>query len=110
MAAMAENQGKPSGSGKTLKLFAIIVLVLLVPLVMDQVEVDKETVKQIGRVVAGIAVLLVLYGIFSKLMKVLGFVVVGLIVLVVLVSEDKIKAPRVKELFAAARETPRQPK
>jgi hypothetical protein len=101
MRGMSENQGKPSGRGKALKLFAFIVLILLVPLVLDQAEVDKEAIKQVGRVAAGIAVLLVGYGIFSKMMKVLGFVVVGLIAFVVLVSEDKVKAPRLKELFAA---------
>ena len=107
---MAENQGKSGGRGKAFKLFAIIVVILLVPLVLDQAEVDGEAVRQVGRVAAGLAGLLFLYGIFSKVMKVLAFVVVALITYVVLVSEDQLEAPRLKELFAGAKERQQQPR
>lgn len=101
MAAMSEKQGKPGGIGKTLKLFALIFVVLLVPVVMDQVDADRDTIKLVGRVAAGFTVLLLAYGVFSKLMKVLAFVVVAMIALVVLMSEEQIKAPRVKDWLAS---------
>jgi hypothetical protein len=86
--------------GKALKLFAIILVVLLVPMAMDQLDVDKENVRWAGRIAAGLAGLLFLYGIFSKVMKSLAFVVLALIAVVVLVSEGKIEAPRLKQLLS----------
>jgi hypothetical protein len=96
---MAEKTAKPSTVGKTLKLFLLIFVVLLVPVVMDQAEVDRETVRMVGRVAAGITAAMCLYGIFNKLLKAFAFVVLGLIGLTVLVSEGQLKAPRVKALF-----------
>jgi len=98
---MAEKQ--KSGKGpirRTLRLFLIIFLVLLVPMVMDQIEMSPEHVKLAGRIAAGLAIVLFLYGIFSKLFKVLAFVVLLLIGGVVLVSEGEVKAPR---LFGGGR-------
>jgi hypothetical protein len=100
---MADKKQGKGTLGKTLKLFAIIFVVLLVPMVMDQFDMDREDVKLVGRIAAGLAIVLFLYGIFSKLFKVLAFVVLLLIGGVVLVSEDQVKAPRVKELFGGAR-------
>ena len=86
--------------GKALKLFAIILVILLVPMAMDQFDVDRENVRWAGRIAAGVAGLLFLYGIFSKVMKSLAFVVLLLIGGVVLVSEGKIEAPRLKALLS----------
>lgn len=99
---MAENEGRPRKRGKALKLFLLIVAILLVPLVLDQADVDRETVRQWGRVAAGLAVLMFVYGLFAKLMKVLAFVVLALIALTLLVSEDQVKAPRLKAMFGDA--------
>jgi hypothetical protein len=97
---MAEKPKEGKGRlGKALKLFAIILLVLLVPMAMDQFDMDHENVRLAGRIAAGIAGLLFLYGIFSKVMKVLAFVVFLLIGGVVLVTERQIEAPRLKELL-----------
>jgi hypothetical protein len=96
---MSEKQTKPSSGGKTLKLCLLIVLVLLVPVVMDQVDVDRESVRLVGRVSAGITGLLFLYGIFTKMLKVLAFAVLALIAVVFLVSEGHIEAPRVQSWF-----------
>ena len=98
---MSKEQGKPGGLSKTLKLFLLIFVVLLVPVVMDQAEVNRETVRLVGRVAAGITTLLFLYGIFSKLLKVLAFVVLTMIALAFLVSEGQVKAPRVMDWFAS---------
>jgi hypothetical protein len=101
MLAMADNAQKGKGLGKkALKLFGMILLVLLVPIAMDQLDVDREQVRLVGRIAAGIAGLLFLYGVFSKLLKVMAFVVLLLIGGVVLVCEQQLEMPRVKELFS----------
>ena len=96
---MSENQGKPSRIGKTFKLFLLTFVVLCVPVVMDQAEVNPDTVRLVGRVAAGVTALLVLYGIFTKILKIMGFVIVILLALVFLVSEGHVQAPRVKNWF-----------
>ena len=96
---MSEKQ--PSTIGKKFKLFMLIFLVLLVPLVMDQAEVDRDTVKWAGRIAAIITVLLSVYGLMAKVFKTFIFVILGLVGLTFLVSEGFIKAPRVTEWFAA---------
>ena len=95
-----ENQGKPSRIGKTFKLFLLTFVVLCVPLVMDQAEVNRDTVRLVGRIAAGITALLVVYGIFTKLLKIMGFVIILLLAMVFLVSEGHLQAPRVKDWFA----------
>lgn len=102
MAEMADNPQPKSGlSSKALKLFALIVIVLLVPIVMDQCEVDEEKLRLAGRIAAGAAGVFFLYGLFSKLLKIVGFVVVLVLIGgVVLVSERQVEMPRVKKLFS----------
>jgi len=97
---MAENQPRPKSTGKKFKLFLIIVACLLVPIAMDQVDIDREKVRLAGRIAVGVAVLLFAYGLFTKMLKVMGFVVFLLIALVFLVAEGHVKAPKVKEWFA----------
>jgi hypothetical protein len=96
---MAEKNDKPSTLGKTFKLFLLIFVVLLVPVAMDQAEMDRETVRLVGRVAGGITALLCIYGMFKKMLKVFAFIALVLIGLTVLVSEGQLKAPRVKALF-----------
>jgi hypothetical protein len=95
-----ENQGKRSRIGKAFKLFLLTFLALCVPVVMDQAEMNPDTVRFVGRIAAGVTALLVLYGIFAKVLKIMGFVIVVLLVLVFLVSEGHLHAPRVKNWFA----------
>ncbi len=97
---MSETKKKPGLIGKKIRLFLAILAVLLVPMVMDQTEVDREAVRMAGRIAAGIVIALTLYGLFAKVMKTFVFVILGLVTLVVLVSEGTIKAPRVHEWFA----------
>jgi len=104
IAIVSENQGKPSRVGKTFKLFLLTFVALCVPIVMDQAEVDPEKVKLAGRIAVGVTALLVLYGVFTKMLKIMGFVIVILLVMVFLVSEGHLKAPRVKNWFAARTE------
>ena len=73
----------------------VIIAIILVPLVMDQLELSAEDVKIAGRVCAGIAGIFTLYGIFTKMLRLFSFVIFALIVLAVLVSEGIIQAPHV---------------
>ncbi|MBX3463948.1 MAG: hypothetical protein KF830_12320 [Planctomycetes bacterium] len=97
-----KSKSKPGAVGRSFKLFATIFVVLLVPLGMDQAGVTRETVQMAGRIAGGITLLLLLYGIFSKLFRVFAFVVLALIAMVVLVSEGKIQAPRLSALFGSS--------
>ena len=98
---MTENtQKKPGVRSKALKLFGMILLVLLVPLTMDQLDVDREQLKVVGRIAAGVAGLMFVDGLVAKLMKVVGFLVMLLLIgTVVMVSERQIEMPRLKALF-----------
>lgn len=98
---MSDKQKKPGVIGRKIKLFLWILVVLLVPMVMDQAEIDREAVRMAGRISAGIVVALTVYGLFAKVLKTFVFVILGLVALVVLVSEGTIKAPRVQEWFAS---------
>lgn len=91
---MSEKQSKPGSAGRTFRLFLVIFIALLVPLGMDQAELDRETVRTAGRIAVGITGLLFLYGLFTKALRVLAFVVLALIGVVVLVSEGVIDSPR----------------
>ncbi len=97
---MAENQSQPKSTGKTFKLFLLIFVCLAVPIAMDQVDIDREKVRLVGRIAVGVTALLFLYGLFTKMLKVMAFVVLLLITLVFLVAEGHVKAPHVKEWFA----------
>jgi hypothetical protein len=68
---------------------------------MDQVEVDPENVRMVGRIAVAITGLLFLIGLFKKMLKVMAFVVLALIALVYLVAEGHVKAPRVSQWFAS---------
>ncbi|MEZ5276011.1 MAG: hypothetical protein R3F07_06505 [Opitutaceae bacterium] len=88
---MADEKKKPFFS--RFKIAFVIIAIILIPLVMDQLELSREDVKIAGRVCAGIAGIFTLYGIFTKMLRLFSFVIFALIVLAVLVSEGIIQAP-----------------
>ena len=98
---MSEKESKPGAIKKKIKLFLMIFVVLLVPMLMDQAEVDPETVRWAGRIAAGITVLLTVYGLMAKVFRTIVYVILGLVGLVLLVSEGYIKAPRVTNWFSS---------
>lgn len=74
-------------------LFAGIIAV--VAPAMQQFDVDKETVKIVGRACAGFVIALLVWGFFTKMIRLIG-IVLGLIVATsVLVSEGVIKPPKI---------------
>lgn len=76
-------------------LFAVIIAV--VAPAMHQFDVDKETVKIVGRACAGFVIALIVWGLFTKVIRVIG-IFLGLIVATsVLVSEGVIKPPKIAD-------------
>ena len=71
----------------------VIIAIIMIPTVMDQLDMSKDDVKVVGRVSAGIAGVFTLYGIFTKMLKFFAFVIIAMIALVVLVSEGVIEVP-----------------
>ena len=91
---MSEKKEKPGFVGKKVRLFLLILIALLVPIVMDQAAVDRDSVRWAGRIAAGLTLLLTVYGLFAKMFKALVFVILGLVGLVIAVAEGGIDAPR----------------
>ncbi|MGC4074786.1 MAG: hypothetical protein QM760_20240 [Nibricoccus sp.] len=76
-------------------LFAVIIAI--VAPAMHQFDVDKETVKIVGRACAGFVIALIVWGMFTKMIRLIG-IVLGLIVAAsVLVSEGVIKPPKIAD-------------
>lgn len=95
---MAKDKKKPLIS--TFKISFVIIAIILVPLVMDQLDLNKEDVKVVGRVCGGIAGLFMIYGVFTKILKVFAFILLAIVALAVLISENVIEAPRLMEYFS----------
>lgn len=89
---MADDKKKPLLS--RFKLALVIIGIVLIPLVMQQMDLSKDDVRVAGRICAGIAVIFTLYGIFTKLLRLFSIVLIALIVLELLVSEGIIEAPQ----------------
>jgi hypothetical protein len=92
---MASRRDSASRKGglTTLKLILIVIILLLVPTTMEQLSMHEETVRTVGRVCVGIALLVFLYGLFTKVLRLAGIVVLALIVASVLASEGVIDVP-----------------
>ncbi|RKX34902.1 MAG: hypothetical protein DRP71_05555 [Verrucomicrobia bacterium] len=89
---MANDKKKPFLS--RFKIAIAILGIILIPLVMDQMEISKEDVRLVGRVCAGIAGIFTLYGIFTKLLRVFSFIIIAAVItLTVLISEGVLEAP-----------------
>ena len=100
-----KNDEKPKSRGpSTFKLFLVVAILLLVPTTMEQLSMHQDTVKQVGRVCVGIALLFFAYGIFSKVMRFTGVVILVLIVARVLANEGVIELPKLLPKVQEARE------
>jgi hypothetical protein len=83
-------------------LFAVIIAV--VAPAMQQLDIDKETVKIVGRACAAFAVALLLWGMFTKMIKVVGIVLALIVATSVLVSEGVIEPPKIAEMIKDKRD------
>lgn len=82
------------------KLSLIVIILLLIPTTMEQLAVHQETVRDVGRVCVGIALLFFFYGILSKVIRFVGIVLLVLIVARVLANEGVVEVPRLREKVA----------
>ena len=101
---MARNDDKPKKPRlSAFKLCLIVVILLLVPTTMEQLEMHQETVRTVGRVCVGIAALFFLYGLLSKVLRFAGVVLLVLIGARALANEGVIEVPKLRETLSAER-------
>ena len=101
---MSEPTTKPKGAlGRAVGHFTMIFVVLLVPVIMDQSDVNPDTVRLVGRIAAGLTLLMLAYSLFSKALKVVGFLLLILLGLVLAMSEGHLKFPRLKQAVSSGK-------
>lgn len=83
-------------------LFALVIAV--VAPAMHQLDVDKETVKIVGRACAAFAAALVLWGMFTKMIKLVGIILALIVGASVLISEGVIEPPKIAEMIQDKRD------
>ena len=93
-----DKQSGKRGLG-TFKLFLIVVILLLIPTTMEQLSAHPDTVRNVGRVCVGIAVLFFLYGLLSKALRFVGLILLVLIGARALANEGVIEVPKVADLL-----------
>lgn len=92
---MANSDDKKRGPS-AFKLSLIVIILLLIPTTMEQLEMHQDTVKMVGRVCVGIAALFFLYGLLSKVLRFAGVILVVLIGARALANEGVIEVPKLK--------------
>jgi len=99
---MANDDKSKKRGPSTFKLVLIVLILLLVPTTMEQLSMHPDTVRNVGRVCVGIALLFFFYGLLSKALKFVGVVLLVLIVARVLANEGVVEVPKLKEKLAAS--------
>ena len=97
------NDSKKRGPG-TFKLSLIVIVLLLIPTTMEQLEMHQDTVRAVGRVCVGIAALCFLYGLISKALRFVGLLLLILIGARALANEGVIEIPKLKQKIADVKE------
>lgn len=103
MANKNDDKSKSSGPS-TFKLFLVVLILVLVPTAMEQLSMHEDTVRLVGRVCVGIALLCFAYGMFSKVMRFTGVVLLVLIVARLLANEGVIQIPKLRPKLEEARQ------
>ena len=103
MANNTEDKPKSRRLG-TFRLVLIVLVLLLIPTTLEQISVHHDTVRTVGRVCVGIALLFFLYGLFSKVLRFAGGVLLVLIGIRALANEGVVEIPNVREALAAHRD------
>ena len=75
------------------KILFVIIIVALIPVIMDQYQMNEGDVRTVGRVCAGLAAVFLVYGIFTKMIRLFSIVIIAIITLAVLISEGVIDPP-----------------
>lgn len=79
----------------SVRILLLIILIAMITMVSDQLNVDPENLKIVGRITVTVGVLIVLYGLIKHLSKLIAFIAFLLLVGMVLVSEGVIDVPRI---------------
>jgi hypothetical protein len=99
-----KNTEKPRSRGPgAFKLFLVVLILVLIPTTMEQLAMNQDTVRLVGRVCVGIGVLIFAYGLISKAMRFGGLLILILIVARVLANEGIIEIPKVLPKLQSAR-------
>jgi O-antigen ligase len=93
---MAKHEDSQKRGPSAFKLCLIVIILLLIPTTMEQLEMHQDTVRLVGRVCVGIAALFFLYGILSKVLRFAGLVLLVLIGARALANEGVIEVPKLK--------------
>lgn len=103
---MANKSDGSAGKGgiSTFKLVLIVIVLLLIPTTMEQLEAHEDTVRLVGRVCVGLALLGFLYGLIAKALRFGGMVLLVLIGARALANEGVIEVPRLREKLSEVRE------
>ena len=102
MAKTSDETPERRGLG-AFKLSLIVIILLLIPTTMEQLSIHQDTVRNIGRVCVGIALLFFVYGLLSKVIRFVGLVLLVLIVARVLANEGVVEVPKLREKLASER-------
>jgi O-antigen ligase len=92
-----KSEEKPKRGLGTFKLSLIVIVLLLIPTTMEQLSTHQDTVRAVGRVCVGIALLFFFYGLLSKVLRFAGVILLVLIVARVLANEGVVEVPRLLE-------------
>jgi hypothetical protein len=94
---MAKTNGEKSEKRgpSAFKLVLFVIILLLIPTVMEELEAHKDTVKVVGRVCVGLSLLFFAYGLFSKVLRFAGLGLLVLIGVRAAANEGMIELPKV---------------
>jgi predicted ferric reductase len=81
-------------SRTTINLFLAIIVLVLIPIVLKQVDFSSENVRIAGRICALAALLLLLFGLVKNMVKIFALLLAALIIVMVLASEGIIDLPK----------------
>ena len=105
-ASMPNQSDGSSGKGgiSTFKLVLIVIVLLLIPTTMAQLQTHEDTVRLVGRVCVGLALLGFLYGLIAKVLRFGGLILLVLIGARALANEGVIEVPKLREKLSDVRE------
>lgn len=89
----AERKKEGAGWKHTLLLLLVVIAVALIPLALERMEYDEETVRSAGRICAGAGLLIILYGLVRNVFRILTLLVATALVYMVLVAEGILELP-----------------
>ena len=96
---MAKRHPREAKSGfgfvSSVKLLVIIVLIALAAVVCQQIQLDPESLKIVGRVAGGFGLAVLAFGVIKRVGKIVAFAMLAIIAAMLLVSEGVIELPRV---------------